>query len=137
MKVSTIIGTRPEIIRLSRVIAALERYMDHQLIHTGQNFDYEMNQIFFEELGIRKPQYFLEVAGQNAGETIGRIIDRSYQVLVQEKPDAVLILGDTNSCLAALCQETADPCIPYGSRKPLFRPTRSRGNQSKDRRPYQ
>lgn len=102
MKVATIIGTRPEIIRLSRVMAALDRYVDHLIVHTGQNYDFELNQIFFNDLEIRKPDYFLEAAGKNAAETIGLVITRSDEVLVEIKPDAVLILGDTNSCLAAI-----------------------------------
>jgi len=102
MKVATIIGTRPEIIRLSRVMAALDRYVDHVIVHTGQNYDFELNQIFFDDLEIRKPDYFLEAAGKNAAETIGLVISRSDEVLAEIKPDAVLILGDTNSCLAAI-----------------------------------
>lgn len=102
MKVATILGTRPEIIRLSRVMAALDRYTDHFIIHTGQNYDYELNQIFFEDLEIRRPDLFLDVAGQTAAETIGLVIARSDAVLRQVRPDAVLILGDTNSCLAAI-----------------------------------
>ncbi|MDW8319482.1 MAG: UDP-N-acetylglucosamine 2-epimerase (non-hydrolyzing), partial [Anaerolineae bacterium] len=102
MKVVTIVGTRPEIIRLSRVIAALDRYTEHVLVHTGQNYDYELNQIFFEDLEIRKPDFFLDAAGQTAAETIGLVIARSDAVLRQVQPDAVLILGDTNSCLAAI-----------------------------------
>lgn len=102
MKVVTIVGTRPEIIRLSRVMAALDCYCDHIIIHTGQNYDYELNQIFFEDLGIRKPDYFLEAAGETAAETIGFIIARTDAVLRAIGPDAVLILGDTNSCLAAI-----------------------------------
>src|SRR5580658_9386942 len=102
MKVATILGTRPEIIRLSRVIAALDRYTDHILIHTGQNYDYELNEIFFEEMEIRRPDHFLQAAGKNAAETIGLVISRSSDVLADVQPDAVLILGDTNSCLAAL-----------------------------------
>lgn len=101
MKVMTIVGTRPEIIRLSRVIAALETYFDSVLVHTGQNYDYELNDIFFEDLGIRKPDYYLEAAGKTPAETVGLVISRSYDVMKKEKPDAVLILGDTNSCLAA------------------------------------
>jgi UDP-N-acetylglucosamine 2-epimerase (non-hydrolysing) len=102
MKVATILGTRPEIIRLSRVIPALDRHTDHVLIHTGQNYDYELNQVFFEDLELRRPDYFLQAAGKNAAETIGQIIAKSSEVLAEVKPDAVLILGDTNSCLAAV-----------------------------------
>ena len=102
MKVATIVGTRPEIIRLSRVIAALDRYVEHLIVHTGQNYDYELNQIFFDDLGSRKPDHFLEAAGANAAETIGLVIARTDAVLAEIRPDAVLILGDTNSCLAAI-----------------------------------
>lgn len=102
MKVVTIVGTRPEIIRLSRVMAALDRYVEHVLVHTGQNYDYELNQIFFDDLEIRKPDFFLDAAGGTAAETIGLIIARSDAVLRQIQPDAILILGDTNSCLAAI-----------------------------------
>jgi UDP-N-acetylglucosamine 2-epimerase (non-hydrolysing) len=102
MKVATILGTRPEIIRLSRVIAALDRYTEHVLIHTGQNYDYELNQVFFADLEIRQPDYFLQAAGKNAAETIGLVISKSSEILAEVRPDAVLILGDTNSCLAAL-----------------------------------
>ena len=102
MKVATIVGTRPEIIRLSRVIAALDRYTDHVLIHTGQNYDYELNQIFFNDLEIRDPDYFLKAAGKNAADTIGQVISKSSDILAEVQPDAVLILGDTNSCMAAL-----------------------------------
>ena len=102
MRVATVVGTRPEMIRLSRVIPALDRYMDHVLIHTGQNYDYELNGIFFEDLEIRKPDYFLEVAGKSAAETIGNVIAKSDEVLGRVQPDAMLVLGDTNSCLAAI-----------------------------------
>ena len=102
MKIATILGTRPEIIRLSRVVAELDRSAEHVLIHTGQNYAHELNQVFFEDLEIRQPDQFLEVAGKNAAETIGRVISRSYEVLADVSPDALLILGDTNSCLAAL-----------------------------------
>jgi UDP-N-acetyl-L-fucosamine synthase len=102
MKVATILGTRPEIIRLSRVMAALDRYVEHVIIHTGQNYDYELNQIFFDDLEIRKPDFFLAAAGKNAAETIGLVISKVDDVLAELKPDAVLILGDTNSCLAAI-----------------------------------
>ncbi|MFZ1771070.1 MAG: UDP-N-acetylglucosamine 2-epimerase (non-hydrolyzing) [Caldilinea sp.] len=102
MKVATIVGTRPEIIRLSRVMAALDQAVEHILIHTGQNYDYELNQVFFDDLEIRKPDYFLDAAGATAAETIGNVIARSDALLRQVQPDAVLILGDTNSCLAAI-----------------------------------
>ena len=98
----TIVGTRPEIIRLSRVIAKLDQYTDHVLVHTGQNFDYELNEVFFRQLEIRKPDAFLDAAGKNAAETIGRVIINVDRVLEKYSPDAVLILGDTNSCLAAI-----------------------------------
>lgn len=101
LKVVTIVGTRPEIIRLSRVLPKLDQYMEHILVHTGQNYDYELNQIFFDDLEIRKPDHFLEAAGATAAETVGLIIAKADAVLEREKPDALLILGDTNSCLAA------------------------------------
>jgi len=102
LKVMTIVGTRPEVIKLSRVIAELDRRVSHVLVHTGQNYDYELNQVFFDELGIRKPNHFLDCAGQSVAETIGNIISRSDRVLAREKPDALLLLGDTNSCLAVV-----------------------------------
>ncbi|PAW30079.1 UDP-N-acetylglucosamine 2-epimerase (non-hydrolyzing) [Peribacillus simplex] len=102
MKVMTIVGTRPEIIRLSEVIKACDRYFNHILVHTGQNWDYTLNDIFFEELGLRQPDHFLEVVGEDLGETMGNIIASSYKILKQEQPDALLILGDTNSCLSAV-----------------------------------
>jgi len=101
MKVMTIVGTRPEIIRLSRVITALERYTRHVLVHTGQNYDYELNQVFFEDLELRAPDHFLQAAGKTPAEPVGLVIARADEVLAAEQPDAVLILGDTNSCLAA------------------------------------
>jgi UDP-N-acetylglucosamine 2-epimerase (non-hydrolysing) len=102
LKVLTVVGTRPEIIRLSRVIARLDQHCDHVLVHTGQNHDYELNGIFFAELGIRKPDHFLGAAGVNASETIGKVIIAVDQVLSAESPDALLVLGDTNSCLAVI-----------------------------------
>jgi len=102
LKVATIVGTRPEIIRLSRVMAKLDAFCEHVLVHTGQNYDYELNGIFFEDLGIRKPDRFLEAAGNSGAETIGKVIIAADKVLAEEQPDAVLILGDTNSCLAAI-----------------------------------
>ncbi len=101
LSVMTIVGTRPEIIRLSRTIPLMDKHMSHVLVHTGQNFDYELNQIFFDDLGIRKPDYFLDAHGATPAETVGMVISRVDEVLEKEKPEAVLILGDTNSCLAA------------------------------------
>lgn len=102
LKVMTVVGTRPEIIRLSRVMAKLDTFCDHVLVHTGQNYDYELNGIFFEDLGIRKPDHFLEAAGSTGAETIGKVIIATDKVLGEMQPEAVLILGDTNSCLAAI-----------------------------------
>jgi UDP-N-acetylglucosamine 2-epimerase len=102
MKVATIVGTRPEIIRLARVMAALDQCLDHVLVHTGQNYDYELNEMLFHDLEIRRPDHFLEAAGQTAAETIGLVIARADTALREIKPDAVLILGDTNSCLTAI-----------------------------------
>jgi len=102
MKVMTVVGTRPEIIRLSRVIPALDCYMDHILVHTGQNFDYELNEVFFHDLELRAPDYDLDAAGATAVETIGQVIVRIDPILEKEKPEAFLVLGDTNSCLAAI-----------------------------------
>ena len=102
MKIATIIGTRPEIIRLSRVMSVLDKFSQHTIIHTGQNYDYELSEVFFKELNIRKPDFFLEAAGKNAAETIGLIIARADDVLRKIKPDALLVLGDTNSCLSAI-----------------------------------
>jgi UDP-N-acetylglucosamine 2-epimerase len=102
LKVMTVIGTRPEIIRLSSVMAALDRHTDHVVVHTGQNYDYELNEIFFEDMGLRKPDIFLDAAGSNAAETIGKIIIAADRALADIKPDALLVLGDTNSCLSAL-----------------------------------
>jgi len=101
-KVVTILGTRPEIIRLSETIKACDQYFEHILVHTGQNYDYELNQIFFEDLNLRAPDYYLESAGEDLGETIGNVIAKSYKLLNELKPDALLILGDTNSALAAI-----------------------------------
>ena len=102
LKVMTIVGTRPEIIRLSRVMARLDEHCDHIIVHTGQNYDYELNQIFFDDLDVRKPDHFLTAAGGSASETIGRIIIAVDKVLGEEKPDALLVLGDTNSCLSVI-----------------------------------
>ena len=98
----TIVGTRPELIKMSRVIAEFDMHTNHILVHTGQNYDYELNQLFFEDLGIRKPDYFLEAVGESVAQTIGRVIEKSDEVMETEKPDAVMLYGDTNSCLAVI-----------------------------------
>lgn len=110
IKVMTIVGTRPEIIRLSRVIALLDETVDHVLLHTGQNYDYELNGIFFDELGVRKPDYFLDVNTTSLGRLLGEILIKTEEVLVKERPDAVLILGDTNSSIACIIAKRM--CIP-------------------------
>src|SRR5437588_4786369 len=102
LKVMTVVGTRPELIKMSRVIAEFDEYSHHILVHTGQNFDYELNQVFFNDLGIRKPDYFLEAGGSNAAQTIARVIEKSDEVLEKEQPDALLLYGDTNSCLSVI-----------------------------------
>lgn len=101
LKVMVVVGTRPEIIRLSETIKAIDKYFNLVLVHTGQNYDYTLNEIFFEDLGLKKPKYFLNSPGKDLGETVGNIIAQSYKVIQKEKPDALLVLGDTNSCLAA------------------------------------
>lgn len=102
MKVMSVVGTRPEIIRLSRVLAKLDCYCEHIIVHTGQNYDFELNEVFFNDLGVRKPDYFLNAAGKNAATTIGQVIIKIDEVLEKIKPDAMLVLGDTNSCISAL-----------------------------------
>lgn len=102
LKVMTVVGTRPEIIRLSRVVGVLDRYTDHVLVHTGQNYDFELNEIFFQDLEIREPDYFLKAAGDNAAETIGQTIIKLDPILEKVQPEALLVLGDTNSCLSAI-----------------------------------
>lgn len=102
LKLMTILGTRPEIIRLSETIKCCDRYFNQVLVHTGQNYDYTLNQVFFENLGLRAPDYYLDAVGKDLGETIGNIIAKSYALMVQEQPDAVLVLGDTNSCLSVI-----------------------------------
>ncbi|MCL2546605.1 MAG: UDP-N-acetylglucosamine 2-epimerase (non-hydrolyzing) [Oscillospiraceae bacterium] len=103
LKVMTMLGTRPEIIRLSACIKACDKYFNHILVHTGQNWDYTLNQVFFEDLQLREPDHYLDSAGENLGETMGNILAKSYTVMAQEKPDALLVLGDTNSALSAIC----------------------------------
>ena len=102
LKIVSVVGTRPEIIRLSRVLARLDEHCDHVLVHTGQNYDYELNQVFFDDLGVRKPDHFLNSAGANAAQTIGNLIIAVDQVLAKEQPEALMVLGDTNSCLAVI-----------------------------------
>jgi UDP-N-acetylglucosamine 2-epimerase len=102
LKVMTIVGTRPELIKMSRVIAEFDRHTQHVLVHTGQNYDYELNQVFFDDLEIRKPDHFLAAVGDNAAQTIARVIEKADEVLVTEQPDAVMLYGDTNSCLAVI-----------------------------------
>jgi UDP-N-acetylglucosamine 2-epimerase len=102
LKVMTIVGTRPELIKMSRVIAEFDEFTEHVLVHTGQNYDYELNQVFFDDLGIRKPDHFLEAVGENVAQTIARIIEKSDAVMEAERPDALMLYGDTNSCLAVM-----------------------------------
>ncbi|PHX05759.1 non-hydrolyzing UDP-N-acetylglucosamine 2-epimerase [Vibrio splendidus] len=102
LKVMSVVGTRPEIIRLSRVLSKLDEHCEHVLVHTGQNYDFELNEVFFNDLGVRKPDYFLNAAGKNAAETIGQVIIKVDQALEEIQPDAMLVLGDTNSCLSAI-----------------------------------
>lgn len=102
LKLMTIVGTRPEIIKLSEIIKKSDKYFDHVLVHTGQNYDYHLNQVFFEDLGIREPDVYLDVVGDHLGQTMGNVLAKSFEIMVQEQPDAVLVLGDTNSCLSVI-----------------------------------
>lgn len=102
LKLMTIVGTRPEIIKLSEIIKKCDKYFYHILVHTGQNYDYTLNKIFFEELKLREPDFYLGVAGENLGQTMGNVLAKSYEIMIQEKPDALLVLGDTNSCLSVI-----------------------------------
>lgn len=102
LKLMTIIGTRPESIKLSEIIKKCDKYFEHILVHTGQNYDYTLNEVFFEELGLRAPDYYLGVVGDNLGQTMGNVIAKSYELMVEQKPDSVLVLGDTNSCLSVI-----------------------------------
>lgn len=102
LKLMTVVGTRPEIIKMSAIIKKCDKYFDHVLVHTGQNYDYELNKIFFEELEIREPDYYLGVVGENLGQTMGNVISKSYELMQQVRPDAVIVLGDTNSCLCVI-----------------------------------
>lgn len=102
LKLMTIVGTRPEIIKMSAIIKKCDQYFDHVLVHTGQNYDYQLNEVFFKELGLRAPNYYLGVVGENIGQTMGNVIAKSYELMVQVKPDAIIVLGDTNSCLCVI-----------------------------------
>jgi UDP-N-acetyl-L-fucosamine synthase len=102
LKLMTIVGTRPEIIKLSAIIKKCEIYFDHLLVHTGQNYDYELNEVFFKDLGLPKPDYYLGVVGENLGQTMGNVISKSYELMQNVKPEAILVLGDTNSCLCVI-----------------------------------
>lgn len=102
LKLMTILGTRPEIIKMSEIIKKSDKYFDHILVHTGQNYDYTLNEVFFQNLGLRKPDYYLGVVGENLGQTMGNVISKSYELMVKQKPDAVIVLGDTNSCLSII-----------------------------------
>lgn len=102
LRLMTIVGTRPEIIKMSAIIKKCDQYFDHILVHSGQNYDYELNKIFFEELGLREPDYYLGVVGKNIGQTMGNVIAKSYELMAEVKPDALIVLGDTNSCLCVL-----------------------------------
>ena len=129
----TIVGTRPELIKLSRVIAELDRHMDHVLVHSGQNFDFELNEIFFQELGIRRPDIFLNANSDTAAETIGKVIVAADAAFEREKPDAILIYGDTNTGLAVIpAKRRKNPGLSHGGWKPLFRSTRAGRDQSQD-----
>jgi UDP-N-acetylglucosamine 2-epimerase (non-hydrolysing) len=102
LKLMTIVGTRPEIIKMSAIIKKSDKYFDHVLVHTGQNYDYTLNEVFFKDLGLREPDYYLGVVGDNIGQTMGNVISKSYELMVKVKPDAVIVLGDTNSCLCVI-----------------------------------
>lgn len=102
LKLMTIVGTRPEIIKMSAIIKKCDRYFDHILVHTGQNYDYQLNEVFFKELGLREPDYYLGVVGENLGQTMGNVLSKSYELMQQVKPDAIIVLGDTNSCLSVI-----------------------------------
>lgn len=102
LKLMTILGTRPEIIKMSEIIKKSDKYFDHILVHTGQNYDYTLNEVFFKDLGLRKPDYYLGVVGENLGQTMGNVIAKAYELMLEVKPDAIIVLGDTNSCLSVI-----------------------------------
>ena len=97
LKLMTIVGTRPEIIKMSAIIKKCDQYFDHILVHTGQNYDYTLNEVFFKDLGLRSPDFYLGVVGENIGQTVGNVISKSYELMLEVKPDAIIVLGDTNS----------------------------------------
>lgn len=102
LRLMTIVGTRPEIIKMSAIIKKADQYFEHILVHSGQNYDYELNKVFFENLGLREPDYYLDVVGENIGQTMGNVVSKSYELMIKVKPDALIVLGDTNSCLCVL-----------------------------------
>ena len=102
LKLMTILGTRPEIIKMSEIIKKCDKYFDHILVHSGQNYDYNLNEVFFEDLGLRAPDYYLGVAGDTLGQTMGNVISKSYDLMREVNPDAIIVLGDTNSCLSVI-----------------------------------
>ena len=113
----TIVGTRPEIIKMSEIMKKCDRYFHHIVVHTGQYYDYTLNEVFFKELGLRAPDYYLGVVGDNIGQTMGNVIAKSYELMAEVKPDAVMVLGDTNSCLSVIAAKRLK--IPHGSRQPM------------------
>ncbi len=136
VKVMTIVGTRPEIIRLARVIQRLDETVDHVLVHTGQNYDHSLNQVFFDDLGLRAPDHYLGVDTSSLGAVLGGVLIGTERVLLEERPDAVLVLGDTNSCIAARDgQADADPRLPHGGRQPVLRRERAGGDEPAAGRP--
>lgn len=102
LKLMTLLGTRPEIIKMSAIIKKCDKYFDHIIVHTGQNYDYTLNEVFFKDLGLREPDYYLGVVGENLGQTMGNVISKSYELMAEVKPDAIIVLGDTNSCLSVI-----------------------------------
>lgn len=120
LKLMTIVGTRPEIIKMSAIIKKADVYFNQILVHTGQNYDYTLNEVFFKELGLREPDYYLGVVGKNVGETMGNIISKAYNLMKRVKPDAVIVLGDTNSCLSIIAaKRLKNSNFSHGGRQSL------------------